>query len=323
MSKRACVGDLGEDRLIERFFKPIAGDLSDDVAVTTPLAGCDLLTSTDALLEDVHFLRTAPAELVAQKALRANASDIAASGGEPAFFTLSLGLPKDLPLTWLTSFVEGLAQAMAELKVALVGGDTARAAAGVAIGVAIHGYAPSGQAVGRAGAKPGDALAVTGWLGDAYIGLEAMLGRRALPDAAARFWLRRHFCPEDRGEFARRLAGRQLARAMMDLSDGLSIDLPRLCKASAVGAAVELARLPLSPEARRLGLDAEQAWGAGEDYELLFAADPARWGEIEALAAAAGAPLARIGRIVGGSAIELTKHGEPCAPPAPGWRHFG
>jgi len=316
------IGDWAEDDLIAKIFAPIAGDLSDDAAAAEPPPGKLLLTSVDALVEDVHFTRAAPAAWVAQKALRVNASDIAACGGQPAFYTLALALPADLPVAWLRDFARGLAEAQAELGVELAGGDTVRAPDRIAISVAINGYVDPAHRLTRSGAKPGDILAVTGYLGEAALGLDFLLGRREADDATAALWRRRHFHPPDRGPFARALAEHGLANAMMDLSDGLTADLPRLCRASGVGARIDWAALPLSPAARALGCDGDHAWTAGEDCELLIAAPPTHWPQLQTLAQDSCVPLTRIGKTTADGDLALRQNGRPHRPKTQPWRHF-
>lgn len=317
------VGDVSEDGIIENFFAPIAADLCDDVAAITPAADCELLVSTDALQEGIHFLREAPANLVAQKALRANVSDILSSGGRPKWFSLALSLPRDLELRWLTQFSSGLMAAMNETGVSLIGGDTTAAVNHIAISITILGVVPKDKRISRKGARPGDLVCVTGTMGDASIGLELLLGNMQMDRLDTYAWLERHFCPPYRGRFAQALAAHQYPTAMMDLSDGLLSDLPRLCKASSVGVRLDLADIPINPDASQLGVTPEKALRAGEDFELLFCLPPEHWQQVQQIALKAETPVHCIGKVSEEAGLQLVHKGEPVdASTLHAWKHF-
>ncbi len=321
MTKR--VADLPEDILVQTYLAPLSGHLGDDCASLCPDSSEEFLVSADALLEGVHFLRSAPASWVAYKAVLANVSDIVADGGTCRWLTLCLSLPRDLELAWLASFCEGLGQALKETGVELVGGDTTASLSQIGMSLTAMGTAPRGQRVTRQGAEPGDIIAVTGNLGEALPGLRLELGQLALEKEADRHWRRRHFHPPFRGAFGRRLAELGLAKAMMDLSDGLAADLPRLCRASGLGAEVEINRLPLSRGARALGLAAEDACLGGEDFELLFAVAPGQWQSVQALSDAHDLRVSGLGVFVPGEEVRYKKSGEPVSLEKKSWRHFG
>ncbi|MDJ0837650.1 MAG: thiamine-phosphate kinase [Acidobacteriota bacterium] len=314
------VGDLTEDDLIEHFFGPMVEDCSDDTALLCPPPGMDLLVSTDALIEEVHFPKGAAADLVAQKAVRANVSDIVASGGHARWLTLSLALPKTAQQSWLTEFQRGLADALSATQTVLVGGDTTRAPAHIALSMTVIGEVPHGERVGRSGARPGDWLAVTGSLGEAALGLDYLLGKRTGP--ASKRWIERHFKPPFRGAFSRDLAASNLATAMMDLSDGLAVDLPRLCRASGMGAEIQLTKLPVTDEARAAGLEPLQALTGGEDYELLCSIDPANWEAAQEKARTHNVPLTRIGRLTKKPGTHVQDDNSNPIPLPQGWSHF-
>ncbi len=275
--------------------------IGDDCAVYRPRGAAeDLLLTTDWLIEEVHFRRaTHPASAVGWKALARGLSDIAAMGGEPRLCLLSLALAPWTTRRWVEGFFRGFRSLARAAGVKLVGGDLARADR-LACDIVVLGTVPRGEALRRDGARPGDEIYVSGRLGGSALGLAAGRGPA---------W-RRHLKPEPRlalGRFLRRRLG---ATAAMDLSDGLSLDLHRLCLAS--GAAAELeGGLPVFP-----GATLDQALHGGEDYELLFtvpagARVPRRW---------AGLPLTRIGRIIRGRAGSVVLAGEPLK--ALGWDHF-
>ncbi|CAM2009466.1 thiamine-phosphate kinase [Acanthopleuribacter pedis] len=314
------VKDWEEDQLIRQVIAPVAADLSNDTAVLHPQAGHDLLISSDALVEDVHFLRRAPAAWVGQKAVRVNASDIAADGGSPRWITLSLSLPPDLPVRWVREFMTGVAAACSELGITLVGGDTTRAPQHIAISITVLGDIPHGTAITRSGAEPGHLIAVTGPLGDSFLGLGVMLQQTETPADTHKRLLQRHFMPPDRGPFARAAAVKRLVSAMMDLSDGPATDLPRLCRASGVGARIDLEHLPRSNDGIKY-LDPLMLPGCGEDFELLLTCPPVHREALVALATEKHTPLHFIGRCTQEPGVAWRLQGRTVTP-AVGWHHF-
>ncbi len=327
------VADLGEFGLLGTlglFGAPLpAGWLGpgDDAAVLPP-PGEALLVTTDLLVEDVHFRRTttSPRDL-GYKALAASASDVAAMGGRPLAFVLGLTLPGESEVAWVAALYQGLGEAAREFGCPLVGGDTT-AGASVTLAVTALGLAPGAGAIPRSGARPGQDLFVTGWPGESGLGL-ALLERGAGdpgPDEAR--LVARHRRPAPRLALGRALGDGGLATALIDVSDGLLQDLGHLMARSGVGAEVWLERLPLSAPltrvAARLGVEPlTPALGGGEDYELLFFADPARRRAIFAAARAAATPVRRIGRATAGAGLRLLRGGAPAhLPPRAGFDHF-
>jgi thiamine-monophosphate kinase len=241
--------------------------IGDDTAIWAPTPGFEMILTSDWSLEGSHFLLDKhPADAIGWKAMGRATSDIAAMGGIPRCFLLNLALPPKLTGRWLTGFLRGLKRATAKFGCTLAGGDTTRRDQ-VLINIAVIGEVRTGQAVLRSGAHTGDALFVSGTLGEADLGLRQLQRAKGLarPTTAA---LRKHMYPEPRLALGRWLADRQLATAMMDISDGLSTDLARLCAASGKAATVEAAALPrITPD----GADALRlALHGGDDYELLF-----------------------------------------------------
>jgi len=298
--------------------------IGDDAAVFRPARGWEWVISTDALIEDVHFFtRTHRADAIGYKALARATSDLAAMGAEPRFFLLSMALPPDRAGRWLDACLRGMARAARRFGMTLAGGDTARSQC-IALNLTVLGQVAPGRAVLRSGARPGDRIFVSGKLGTGQLGLEIVL--RGLSDRARwRKLLRPHLYPDPPVALGRWLANQKLASAMMDLSDGLSTDLTRLCKASGVGARICATRLPMvevpEPLARR-GIEPLQlALHGGEDYQLLFAVPARLAGRIPA--ARDGASITRIGEIVRGSGIELrTDDGKSVRVAPRGWDHF-
>jgi thiamine-monophosphate kinase len=292
--------------------------LDDDTAVFSPRVGYQTILTCDWMLEGSHFLRHKhPADAVGWKCLTRAASDIAAMGGVPRYFLLSLAVPESLSARWFQEFLHGLRRAVVALNCKLAGGDTTRQE-DILINVTVIGEIPSGLAIGRSGAKPGDQLFVTGTLGGAELGLKLLRQLRGMarPKNAA---LRKHLYPEPRLAVGQWLAQNRLASAMMDLSDGLSSDLPRLCEASGVGARIVAEQLPvcsLVAGERAFPL----ALNGGDDYELLFAVRPPKARKIPHKYG--GIPLTHVGEITPGKKILLEKAGKVRLLAAGGWDPF-
>jgi thiamine-monophosphate kinase len=305
-----------EDSLIARFFAPIAGEgglgLRDDAARLSPRPGHDLVLTLDALVERGHFLpEDAPAS-IARKALGVNVSDLAAKGAEPVGFLLGLALPADWTEDWLAGFAAGLGKAAREWSCPLLGGDTVKASGALTLSVTALGEVPAGRMVRRTAARPGDAVCVTGTIGDAALGLR-LRASPAWADALApdhRAHLAdRYLHPRPRIAFAVPL--REHAHAAMDVSDGLVGDLAKLCRASGVTAEIEAERVPLSPAAAAaLRADSallESVLTGGDDYEILCTLPLERLAQAQAAAEAAGLSLTAIGTVREGSAPPLIR----------------
>jgi thiamine-monophosphate kinase len=286
--------------------------IGDDCAVLHPPRGHQLLVTTDFTIEDVHFRRTwHPADSVGHRCLARGLSDIAAMGGTPHSAFLSLALPGDLPQRWVDDFVKGLLKLARQYKVNLAGGDTAQSPAGILADVVVIGSVPSGKAVLRSGAKPGDILYVSGTLGVSVASLQQLRSGKKLKASAHL----RHFYPNPRLALGQSLRARHQVSAMIDTSDGLSSDLRHLCDESCVGAVVDAAAVAATASHNPL----DYALHGGEDYELLFTAPPNR----RIPAAIAGTPVTRIGEIVRGRKIKLRNIGGKTQPLASaGWQHF-
>lgn len=265
----------GEDDLIARYFKPLATDpgargLVDDAAVLAA-TGSDLVLTTDAIVEGVHYLPDDPPEAIARKALRVNLSDLAAKGAEPAGFLLTLAL-RQADERFLAPFAAALGEDAAAFRCPLLGGDTVSTPGPTMISVTALGRVPPGRMVPRDGLRPGDRIVVTGTIGDAALGLD-LLQRKATAasDSDRAFLIDRYRHPQPRTALAP--AVRDHAGAAMDVSDGLAGDLAKMCAASGVTATLEAYAVPLSDAARAMvGTDAARlgrVLGGGDDYELL------------------------------------------------------
>jgi thiamine-monophosphate kinase len=297
-----------EDRLIAQFFQPIATHpgalgLSDDAAFVTPPPGCDLVLKTDAIIGGVHFFPDDAADTVARKALRVNLSDLAAKGAAPLGFLLSLALPKEIGVAWLTDFAQGLRGDAELFSCPLFGGDTDRTPGPIMISVAMFGSVPEGTMVRRAGAKAGDRVFVSGTIGDAALGLVQRKGADwKLSEAQRQHLASRYLLPQPRNALAE--AVRTHASAAMDVSDGLAGDFAKLCRVSKVAAVIEVARVPLSDAARAvIAADPamlETALTGGDDFEIVCTVPAAQADSFRAAAQAADVAVTEIGQIAAG-----------------------
>lgn len=288
--------DIGEDELIHRLTHTLPTNISvlagpgDDCAVVEG-SSTPVLLKADAIIEGVHFLADARPELVGRKALARAISDIASMGGGPKHALITLVLRPDLEVEWVEAVYRGMSELAARYNVAIVGGETCRGPVCM-ISVALTGEANHGTWISRSGGQTGDVLFVTGHLGGSIAGKHFTFEPR-LQEAQ---WLMRSFPPS----------------AMMDLSDGLAKDLPRLAKASDVDFIIDEQALPCT-----LGYTPAQAWGDGEDYELLFSIAAESADELEALwRIELGTPLTRIGTLVKPGTGRLPSF------ESRGWDHF-
>lgn len=299
--------------------------IGDDCAVLRLPPQQEGLITTDFSLEGIHFRRDwhSP-ESVGHRCLARGLSDIAAMGGKPVAAFLSLALPADLPQLWVRRFANGLISVARKYGVTLAGGDTAESPGGILADIIVVGAAPKGKSVLRSTARPGDRIFVSGELGGSAAAVERMQSETK-KDKAKRQKLDqrsypRHFYPEPRIELGCILREKGWVSAMIDTSDGLSIDLAHLCEESGVGAEVDAALIPRA----RVGkpsteVDLGLALHGGEDYELLFTAPPGK--RIPSQIAAI--PLTQIGRITRGSKIVLHTQPNVFQELEPGgWQHF-
>ena len=307
---------------IARHFRPLAGPaglgLQDDAAILEPPSGRALVFTADAMVAGVHFLATDPPGLVARKLLRVNLSDIAAMSAEPLGYLVTLAVPHGTGDDWFSEFAAGLAADQAEFGFFLLGGDTTATPGPLTLSLTAIGHVAPGGALRRVGALPGDALFVTGTIGDGALGLRALQGQLDDPTGAL---ADRYHLPRPR--LGLRLGG--VASAGLDVSDGLVQDVGHLCRAGGLGAVIEAARVPLSDAARAAGPQwLETILTGGDDYELAFAVSQDRVVELRAAAAASGIAVTRIGRFVAG-APEVRVVGVDGAAlhvARAGWSHF-
>jgi thiamine-monophosphate kinase len=335
VAKRARARESAEDRLIARHFKPLARHpgalgLTDDAAFIVPPKGHALVVTADAVVGGVHFFENDPPDAVAKKALRVNLSDLAAKGAKPLGFLLTLALPKGHGDAWLKAFTRGLGADARAYRCPLLGGDTVYTPGPVTISITAFGTLPKGTMARRSGARAGDHVVVTGTIGDAALGLRLRKERGAakrwkLDAALRRHLLKRYLVPEPRNALAEAL--RRHASAAMDVSDGLAGDLGKLCRASGVGATVDVARVPLSEAALTALVADERATQAiltgGDDFEVVATIPPSRLKSFLAAARRAGVNVTEIGRITTGSdARFLDADGKPVRFARAAFSHF-
>ncbi|HEY2986088.1 MAG TPA: thiamine-phosphate kinase [Candidatus Binatia bacterium] len=321
---------LGEFGLIDRIRKAapkgpgVRVGIGDDAAWLDCRSRTFLLT-TDLLIEGIHFdFRWTTCYALGYKTLAVNLSDIAAMGGAPAYLTLSLGIPVDFKIADVEEFYRGVKSLAGRNGVSLVGGDTS-AANRFFIGASLVGHCPHAPVL-RSGAKEGDDLYVTGTLGDSALGLDLLKKKKVARGNAAAYCIRRHQFPAARLQAGTLLAREKLARAMIDVSDGLLQDLHHICKSSAVGAEVWENALPLSTAYKRLAGRKRpvRALTGGEDYELLFCARRSDRQRLEKMKPRLGAPITRIGKCLPArSGIRIIGlKGRPASFSLSGYDHF-
>jgi thiamine-monophosphate kinase len=322
----------GEDDLIARYFRPLATDagafgLIDDAALLKQ-SGDDLVVTTDAIVEGVHFLPDDPPDTIARKALRVNLSDLAAKGAVPAGFVLTLAL-RDAKEEWLAPFARALGEDATTFSCPVLGGDTVSTPGPLMISITAFGRVPPDRMVHRSGAKPGDRIAVTGTIGDAALGLRVLKGQMSgegLDTSSREFLIQRYRVPQPRNALA--VAIREHASAAMDVSDGLAGDLAKLCAASGISAAINLAAVPLSEPTHALVTkgqsNIESIVSGGDDYEVLCAIPENRWDSFASAAARANVQIADIGRVESGAAAPrfLDAKGQSVALKRLSYSHF-
>ena len=325
---------LDEFALIARFFRPLAAvekgafALTDDAAVLTMPRNARLVATTDCLVEGVHFSKNAAPEDIAPKLLRVNLSDLAAMGAEPRWYLLAAAFARGTSAEWIGRFAGALGGEQRKFGIVLAGGDTVATTGSMCFTITALGIV-KGTELRRSGARAGDDVYVSGTLGDAALGLRVLNGEIRVAARHARYLTERYHRPTPRIALGRRLIG--VARATIDVSDGLVADLGHICVASRTDAVVEATAIPLSPAAKAvLGAKSRSfsdILAGGDDYELLFTAPPARRGLICQLSDALGLPITRIGRMVrshgrAGSVRVIGPNGKFIPLSRKGWSHF-
>ena len=308
---------MNEFDLIARYFAPLAiapgsFGLKDDAAIISARPGFDLVVTTDQIAAGTDFFAEDPAGTVAQKALRVNLSDLAAKGARPEYYLLNLVLPRPVREEWLAEFARGLSEDQRQFGISLLGGDTSATDGPLSISVTAMGFVPQGRIVKRSGAKAGDAVYVTGTIGDSGGGLALLKREGDSPNEADCAYLMNCYrVPQPPVTFGKSLC--DIAHAGLDISDGLIADLGHLALASGVGIVVQGEQVPLSPALKALwGADTlARAVAAGDDYQIAFTARPGLSG-----------PFTCIGQVLAGGGVSLIVNGEEVVLMQPGYRHF-
>lgn len=321
-----------EFETISRLLRPLAHPewargLIDDVAALPSRPGHDLILTKDAIVEGVHFLPDDPLDTVAKKLLRVNLSDLAAKGAEPFGYLLACFWSGRCGWPQREAFSAGLAEDQARFGVHLMGGDTVTTPGPASFSLTALGWAPKGRAVSRAGAQPGDAIVVTGTIGDGLLGLRAARGELGLEEERNAALAAHYRTPEPRVDFAP--AVREHASAALDVSDGLIADVEHMAAASGALAVIDLERLPLSRPASvwletrvdPVAALVELATG-GDDYEIVMAVSP---GALDGLKRAADDQRLRLtvlGAFAEGEGLLARHGGQPVPVENGGWRHL-
>ncbi|MFO0995147.1 MAG: thiamine-phosphate kinase [Alphaproteobacteria bacterium] len=321
-----------EFEIIRRYFVPLAKGhpgargLTDDVATLALAPGRELVITADAIVAGVHFLPGDPADAIARKMLRVNLSDLAAKGAVAIGYLMTIAAPASIGEDWLESFARGLAADQAEFGVTLLGGDTTATPGPLTLSVTAVGEIAAGATLHRDGAKAGDAVFVSGTLGDGALGLAvARGGLTNLPESLRNALLDRYRVPRPRMTLGPRLIG--IAHAALDVSDGLVADLGHICECSGLRAVVDAASVPLSEAAARAlaedGSLRSRILAGGDDYEILFTAPEDSAAALARLAGELEVPITRIGRMVEGTGVTvLDSQGRPIPLSHEGYRHF-
>ena len=329
------VADLGEHALIARITSrlPVPSFVvvgpGDDAAVLKPVRNALDVVTTDALVDGVHFdTRFVPPQAIGHRAIAVNLSDLAAMGARPRAALLSLALPGILTVDLVDGLVEGLVAHAAAQQVAIVGGNITRTTGPMVVNVTAHGSVHPRRVLRRSGARPGDGVYVTGWVGSAAVGLASLQARatdpayESLPACEERY-----LYPVARIRAGLEIGHYGAASSCMDLSDGLADGLRQLAAASGVGVIVDGDALPVTEEARRWfgahGADAvATALSGGDDYELLFTVRPRHGGRLRgAIARCGNLPITRIG-VVTGDKAQLVRRGSSVTALPEAYQHF-
>lgn len=299
---------MDEFSRIARYFAPLAGEgafgLTDDAALIAAPLGAQLVTTTDSVIAGVHCIGDESADMLAHKLVRRNLSDLAAMGASPYAYLVSLVLAKDTPDSWFAAFAHGLAECQDLYGHTLIGGDTAAGNGPLVLTLTAFGTLTAAPLL-RSGAQAGDALYVSGTLGDSALGLDILQSRLQSEHGDA--LIQRYRYPEPRLSLGKRLHG--IAHSCMDISDGLLQDAAHIARAGKVAITIAAEALPLSLPAR-MALTADPSLlrrivSGGDDYELLFTAAESAADALRAIAAESGVAITRIGSVCEGSGVTL------------------
>ena len=325
---------MNEFDFIATYLVPLAGPgglgLRDDAAILTPHACKDLILTKDTMVEGIHFPEGHYGGDSAEKLLRVNLSDLAAKGARPVGYLLSIAWPHGIDETSFKGFAAGLRQVQEVYSFDLLGGDTVSTTGPMVITATIIGEVPKGDMVRRSGARIGDDVWVTGTIGDAYLGLQSVLGHKLSPIPSAHALLHfeeAYFYPVPRLLFRKSL--REYANACADVSDGLIADVEHIAKASGAAIILQADEIPLSSHSQiwREGqvepiAALTQLITHGDDYELAFTAESDHRAAIETAAKTIGLQVTRIGKVEKGEGVIVLIDGEPIDMDKTGHTHF-
>ncbi len=314
--------DLIHTYFSERVFKrkDVVAGIGDDCALIELPENSQLAVSTDTLVSGVHFFPDVAPKALGHKAAAVNLSDLAAMGAEPGWISLALTLP-EFDRSWLDAFSQGFLELCEYFGVSLVGGDTTKGP--LSITVSVKGTVPKGKALLRSGAKPGDWIYVSGFIGDAALGLDLVLGKQSANSADKEHLISRLEYPTPRILLGRGL--RDVASSAIDISDGLAQDLGHILKTSGCGAYLELENLPFSDAMiNTVELTKAIKYGlcGGDDYEVLFTVPEDKKGALDTSLAHCGVQHTCIGRVQTGEKLELKLNGDDYQAELSGWDHF-
>ena len=325
---------MDEFDFIATHLAPLAGPgglgLIDDAALLSPSPDKDLILTKDTMVEGIHFPKGHYGDDTAEKLLRVNLSDLAAKGARPIGYMLSIAWPRGIDKAYYAGFASGLREVQQAYGFSLLGGDTVSIDGPMVVTATFIGEVPKGEMVTRSGAKVGDEIWVTGTIGDAYLGLQSVLGRNLEPTPSQDGILHfeeAYYRPEPRLQFSKAL--RQYASACADISDGLVADLGHIATASDVSIAIEINDLPLSSAGQIWLLKQSSKEGAyktlmtaGDDYELAFTSKPTLRDKIENVSKTLGLRVSRIGSVKNGAGLQASLGGQFVKFSKTGHTHF-
>lgn len=292
---------VDEFQFIKKLLAPLATtansiSLSDDIAI---LGDKDLVFSTDTICEDIHFLKNTPPNKIAEKLLRVNISDLAAKGVHPKYYSLNLSLdPSNISKEWLESFISGLSKIQNNFGISLLGGDTTKTKKGSVFSATIFGQIKK-KYIKRSGAKIGDLIFVTGYLGDSFLGLEILKNQIVTSSHSQRYFTERYEIPNPRVEIINLLLS--VASSSIDISDGIFQDLGHILHTSSCGANIIFNDIPISNNAEGIisqnNIIKEKLISHGDDYEILFTAPEKSLKTIKEFCSLSRFPITNIGVI--------------------------
>jgi len=307
--------------------------IGDDAAVINCAGGKNLIACCDLLAEGIHFqTEWMPARLLGRKALAVNLSDVAAMGGVPRFAMISVAIPRKYSSEFIDELFGGVFELAEASGVSIIGGDTSGSLDSLFVDVSVLGECESGRAVTRGGAKPGDAIYVTGSLGASALGLFLLesgfrLDKSEDQSSANTQAVLKHLCPNPQLKLGRAIGDAGVATAMIDISDGLSTDLGHICDESGCGAIILAGAIPIAECVKSLPSESEHidplalALHGGEEYELLFTARPENQRRIEDLSVACEVAVSSIGNILPGRGLQMERDSRLEPLPSLGYEH--